>query len=276
MTSRGLVSILALSLLALPARTLAATIRVPPGAGTLQAAIDAASDGDTLVGAGLYTGPVVVTKSIKIVAAKSAAIQIDAECAAPVGLTIAADGVKIKGPVYVTGATTTAVFVDDTSHTRMQVISAEETCGTATTGIDIHESDHLVLKGGNVFDFLDRALRLEGSGPKARISISGMHGLGSTVGFALDDIADGVERKAAGVLIKQNIFNGGVQAGFALTEADGVVLKLNNVSEPATAVTIDALSANNVFQKNEMGGAVVDAGSGTCWKGNSGYPDSCL
>jgi len=266
---------LALLAVVVPTSSWAVVIDVPPGAGTLQAAIDAASDGDTLRGAGVYTGPVVVTKSLKIAAIKPGTIQIDAECLGPVGLTIAADGVKIKGPMHVQGATTTAVFIDDTSKSNLQRVSATETCGTATTGIDIHESDHLILRGVDAYDFIDRAFRLEGAGPKASIRISVLHGSGSTTGFVLDDIADGVDRKGAGILIKTALFESGLQTGFALTAVDGVVIQKSIMSAPATAVTVDAFSANNVFQKNQMGGAVVDLGSATCWKGNVGYPDSC-
>src|SRR5262252_1722015 len=86
-----------------PASARAATITVPPGDGTLEAAIDGAAGGDTLVlSSGPYAGAVVVSRPLRIVSDPASPATIDAGCEPTAALTIAADGVLIGG-VTVTG-----------------------------------------------------------------------------------------------------------------------------------------------------------------------------
>ena len=86
----------------------AAKTDVFPGNGTLQAAIDAASPGDTLIlhsgpFSGTYSGPVVVDKdglTLRIAGDfPVTGVQIDADCAAPIALDIAADGIRVLGGI---------------------------------------------------------------------------------------------------------------------------------------------------------------------------------
>jgi nitrous oxidase accessory protein NosD len=83
-----------LCLLSLPARTQAAVVVVPPGTGTLQAAIDAGAPGTTLLLDGVYVGPVVIDEALRITCTTSCAIH--AQCQADVAVDIAADGVLLR------------------------------------------------------------------------------------------------------------------------------------------------------------------------------------
>jgi hypothetical protein len=256
----------------------AVTIHVPPGTGTLQAAIDAAAPGDTLVAGGVYKGPVVIDKQLRIVFDKHdpvGGIQIDAECAAAVGLTISADKVKIEAGIGVFGATTTGVVVDGTTRSKFAIISAVDTCGTATTGMVVRNTNRTSFRGGNVFDFNDTGIRIEDLAAKARVKFRGYEVLPSPIGFAITNVADGAGRKGAGLSLRV-LVGYGVANGIVLTNADGVVVELSglNVWVPGTSVTIDAASANNLFRYNSVG-TVSDTGIDTCSKGNQGHADSC-
>lgn len=257
---------------------LAARTHVPPGAGTLQAAIDAAAPGDTLVAAGVYTGPVVINKRLNIVIDKHAplpGIQIDVECAAPVGLTISADKVTTKGgPIAVFGATTTGIVVDGTTRSKFFTLTALETCGTATTGLLIRSTTGTRFSGGNIFDFKGTAIRVEDMPLAAKVKVWGFQGSGSPTGLAITNVADGAARKGAALSFRDVV--SGVGNGVVLTNADGVVIELSslNAGISGTSVTIDAASANNVMRLNGVS-TVIDEGVDTCWKGNNGYPDSC-
>jgi hypothetical protein len=257
----------------------AVTTHVPPGTGTLQAAIDAAAPGDTLVAAGVYKGPVVIDKRLKIVVDKHdplGGIHIDAECAAAVGLTISADKVKTKGGIGVFGATTTGVVVDGTTRSKFDIVSAVDTCETATTGMVVRHTSRTSFRGGNVFYFNDTGIRIEDLAAKAQVKLRGYEVLPSPIGFAITNVADGAGRKGAGLSIRV-LVGYGVVNGIVLTNADGVVVEKSNLTlgVTGTSVTIDAASANNLFRSNSMGGPVSDAGIDTCWKGNLGYADSC-
>jgi hypothetical protein len=256
----------------------AATTVVPPGTGTLQAAIDAAAPGDTLVAAGIYKGPVVIDKQLKIVVDKTdpaGGIQIDLECAAAVGLTISADKVKTKGSIGVFGATTTGVVIDGTTRSKFDAISAYETCGTATTGFVVRNTTRTSFRGGNVFYFTDTAIRIEDLPAKANVKFWGYAGIVSPTGLAIVDVADGAGLKGAGLTIRV-IMDGNAGDGIVLTNADGVVVEKSQFTDglTGTSVTIDAASANNLFRLNAVH-TVSDAGVASCWKGNLGYADSC-
>ena len=255
----------------------AAVIQVPPGAGTLQAAIDAAAPGDTLVGGGVYTGPVIISKRLNIVADKKSelgGIRIELECAAAVGLTISADKVKTKGTIAVQGATTTAVVVDGTTRSKLGTISAFETCNTATTGFVIRNTTRTSFRGGDLRDFKDTAMRVEDLPAKAQVKLWGYAGLGVPTGFVITNVADGAGRKGAGLDVRV-LATEGTGDGIVLTNADGVVVESSGFDFlTGTSVTIDAASANNIFRKSSFS-TVSDAGVNTCWKGNIGHPDSC-
>jgi hypothetical protein len=145
-----------LLVLLVPSRLLATTVHVPPGSGTLQAAIDAAADRTTLVlSPGTYAGAVSITKPLRIkVSAEQYAI-IDAGCASSAAVTIAADGVQIIGhapssvlsrgfkPILIQGGTDVDLAVTGASKVKLSRIVIGESCFTEQNGLDVDASDHL-------------------------------------------------------------------------------------------------------------------------------------
>lgn len=269
-----LLSALALSLSARPAH--AKTIHVVPGDGTLQAAIDAAAPGDTLVATGTYGGPVVINKTIKLIASKPDGIQLDAGCTAPVGLTISADHVSIKGGMHVTGATETAIVIHDAHNLKTGIISATNTCETAATGMDLTASTRVTMRGGILWYFTTTALRIADLPMKAHVKFTGYYeGFGpTTTGLVVENVAPGADRKGADVKLSV-LTVAGVTNGIVLTAADGVVIDHANVSDSPMSVTIDAASDHNIIRRSEISAGVSDAGNDTCWKGNNGHVDDC-
>lgn len=258
----------------------AATFDVPPGAGTLQAAIDAAAPGDTLVVGGFYTGPVVINKRLKIRIDKNAevpALEIDGECTAAVGLTISADKIKTEGgPIHVFGATTTGVIVDGTTRSKIFTLSATNTCGTATTGLVVRNTSRTSFSGGNVFYFTDTAMRIADLALEAKIKFWGFSVYGpATNGLVIENVADGAARKGADLSIR-TVISLDITNGIVLTNADGVTIEKSTLDTGVTgpSVTLDAASANNLIRKSYVG-ATSDAGTATCWKGNQGHVDDC-
>ena len=267
--------LLAVAVLGLWARPVnAARINVAPGDGTLQAAIDAAAPGDTLVCDGTYNGPVVVDKRLNLVAPKGGAIRIDAGCLAPVGLTIAADKVKIKGgPTVVTGATTTAVVIHDTDRVALATLSSWNTCGTAGTAIEITNSTRLKTRGGDLKDFTTTVIRVADLPALARTKITGFHGTTATTGVAIENVAPGATRKGAKVVVNV-LMDQGVTNGVTLTAADGVEIDHSALDSTPNSITIDADSDNTLVRYTAFA-TVTDAGTSTCLKKNNGHPDQC-
>src|SRR6185369_8181961 len=130
----------------LTARSAAAgVIPVLPGIGTLQAAIDAASSGDELrLADGIYTGAVVIDKSLEINCdGVTNLCVIDALCLAPIAVDVSADDVTIAtkdGLVFIIGATATDLRIANSRNVKLSGLQLDLTitpCGTETTGLEI-------------------------------------------------------------------------------------------------------------------------------------------
>ena len=126
----------------MPRDALAGTVEVFPGNGTLQAAINAAPEGSRLtLHPGVFNGAVVATKRVTIEclhdASNDGGCLIDAQCAAPIALDIAADKVIVKmskkkilgaggGPLVIARGMTTGVRIANHTNvklSRVQVVN---------------------------------------------------------------------------------------------------------------------------------------------------------
>jgi nitrous oxidase accessory protein len=118
-----------LALLLAATQVAAEEVVVPPGAGTLQAAIDAAGAGDTLrLGRGTYSGPVVVGKPLELVGVEGTVLDgggrgrvvtLDAPGTRLAGVTVVGSGDCLScedGAVYITDRATGAVV----EHNRLE------------------------------------------------------------------------------------------------------------------------------------------------------------
>ena len=75
---------------------------------------------------------------------------------------------------------------------------------------------------------------------------------------------------------------GGNEGGVSmrLVAADGVKLRGNTIQGSIggfASIELDAASDNNLILRNEIGPGVFDAGTGNCWRGNTGpdVPTTC-
>ena len=270
----------------------AAVIGVPPGIGTLQVAIDAASPGDELhLLGGIYTGAVVVDKSVGIYCyAVTNLCVIDAICTAPIVVDVGATDVTIaskNGMIFIIGATATEMRIADSYNvklTNLQLGLAHLTpCGTEATGLEIAASDK--VKAFNVV-----------SGHAAYIHdiAAGAHvTLGRLTQFFNDDFSGAavlIENSSGTVQILKGFYGTGSDGAdpdeviFQLTNSDGVRIKSSTLStsgDPGVVgILLDASSDKNRISRNrwvdDMNGAVpyVDNGTHNCAKKNFSDPGS--
>jgi nitrous oxidase accessory protein NosD len=273
----------------------AATIDVFPGVGTLQAAIDAASDGDHLrLHPGTYTGAVSVTKPLSIRTA-SPFVVIDAGCTAPVALEIAADGVTMVGNfarsgiaapgTQVAGGTATQIRIANHSNVRLQDIgpTASE-CGSEQDGIEVSgSSSNVRLKYMYTTGFPGAGVHLSGLAIGARILFQGSRHRGGDMlydgtGLLIENSAKGAGLGQARIKVERMFFTEESVAGIHVVNSDGILIKKNNVEANATGavgIALDATSDANLINDNSWNPngstdtAFVDDGSGNCGAGNN-------
>jgi nitrous oxidase accessory protein NosD len=279
----------------------AATIDVNPGAGTLQAAIDAASDGDHLrLHPGTYSGAVRVTKRLSIRTA-SPFVVIDAGCTAPVALEIAADGVIMVGNfarsgiaapgTQVSGGTATQIRIANHSNVRLQDIgpTASE-CGSEQDGIEVSgSSSNVQLKYMYTTGFPGAGVHLSGLAIGAGIRFQGSHHRGGDMlydgtGLLIENSAKGAGLGQAGIKVERMFFTEESVAGIHVVNSDGIRIQKNDVeanAPGAVGIALDATSDVNLINDNSWnpnGGtdtAFVDDGSGNCGAGNNFAVASC-
>src|SRR4029077_17349170 len=158
--SRTTVLVLAMSLAAGPAAT--ATFDVFPGPGALQAAVDAASGGDTLrIHTGTYSEAVSVPKRLRLFVAKDGPVILDSGCTVSAGLSLLADGGTVRGSEG-RGATGIAINVENRSRVNIFDTVTVETCGTAEYGVSVYQSDRVKVVGNDASGFSDGGVYLGG------------------------------------------------------------------------------------------------------------------
>ncbi len=289
----------------LPSRATAVATEVFPGAGTLQAAIDASAPHDTLkLHQGTYTGAVVVNKQgLKLKALVDSnpgpATIIDGGCAAAVALDVAADDVQIDGQhlgIDVLGGTASQVRVADHKNVKLRGVIAEAgaaPCGGTQNGIEVSGTSAKIelmnsqgrgLSGAGVYLnglAVGAGIQLKHAG-KAVVPPGGQD---NGVGLLVQDSAGGAALGKSGIQIKGGEFVGNTVAGVRLVNSDGLRIKKNTVQSPsggagAIGIELDASSDANLVTSNMwisgnvMDTAYIDNGTGNCARKNT-FPDSC-
>jgi hypothetical protein len=253
----------------LPTRAGAATIVVPPGTGTLQAAVDAAAPGDTLFLNGLYVGAVTVAKShLTLRVPVGATAVIDAGCASATALTISGSHVTLaahRGEFIVEGATDTDVAVRGSTNVTLDSVTAQAVCSSENYGFDVATSTRLRFSVGalpSVGPFAKASVRLRDvTGPV--LVAKNFRTLDSLV---IED--SGMDTTKAG---KSGIR---IELGYA---AAPVAVSLSNThaalirSSALGGVQIDSQSSNNAFIKCYEFSTFTDLGSGNCGRDNTGF-----
>ena len=280
-TSFSVAGVTILLALIVPSRVPATTVQVPPGNGTLQAAIDAAADGTTLVlSPGTYTGAVSITKPLRIKCSAENFAIIDAGCASSAAVTIAADGVQILGhaassvlsrgfkPILIRGGTDVDFAVTGTSKVKLSGIVIAESCFTEQYGLDVDGTDRLKVKGVSLYTPKPVS---EPSVTSARFT-----NIPANARVVVDHLALPIESMQSGSLLVQDSggpmrragikFSGIQSTDLQLTDAAGMTFR----KSVFTNVAIDAASSDNEFVACSAS-SFTDSGTGDCGSGNSGF-----
>jgi len=209
-----------LPLLVLASTVHGARIDVSPGPGAIQAAVDAASPGDTLrVHAGTYEEAVVIGRPLRLVGDGAADVLIDAGCNASSALTVTADGVTIER-VAVAGAQELTIDVEFRDDVVVRNTVTTETCGGAEYGINLYQSTNVRIVGNSASGFADAGIYLGGLAADAKVRALHNTSTGNTRGII-------VENSSPGVVVRGNVFTDSAGDGIFLHNADGVVVARN-------------------------------------------------
>jgi nitrous oxidase accessory protein NosD len=283
----------------------AATIVVPPGNGTLQAAIDAASPGDALKLVGRYDGPVVIDKALRLLGPRYVGpSMIDGQCAASAAVTIAADKVTLRDIHVIRGMFAT---IDIQNRDRVQLRDVYVTndpglgraCPSVQYGLNVVASTRVKVSTITNYDPNDSIVTQPPDPPAdhqyegATIYVRSIVPAGAVTverAWLLENSMHGIlveDSAPGGVKVKKNILRHN-DTGILLRNSDGVVVLRNSVAsygdpmEVMVGIDVDATSDQNRLLGNDVSGYptdVSDAGTGNCWTGTTfttgSVPTSC-
>jgi hypothetical protein len=264
-----------LAIVAMTATAEGTKIDVVPGPGALQAAIDAAVPGDVLVlQSGDYDAAVVHVPRLTIT---TTAARINPDQAAPVGLAIVADGVRVsggKGPIVYKGisiyptleiwGTDAAVTIANVAGARLRYIW---TRAAPTTGIDVNASSGVMLSGiwGIQGGVAGAAIRLANLplGQRTIVKRSKISGR-----LLIESCTSGAALGRSGILIKGNIAD-----QVTLQDSDGAYITRNGPGAGVDKIELDASSDNNYVVGNTFAFpcTISDAGMGNVFQRNFTY-----
>jgi hypothetical protein len=274
--------------LLLPPRLGAVVIQVPEGVGTMQAAVDAAAPGDTLVlGAGnVYGGALAIAKSNLTIRTRGVLrgrppiggfpAFIETGCTAAAALTITGSNVRLLGsvpfPIVVSGGTNTVVSVAGASGIRFDEVEALIGCGEHY-GFDVGTSTRVKMRSLE-------SMQVPSTSPAGAFVGIRLHDVAEPVaitnaqmgapGFGLPAIGlvveeSGLTRRRAGssgIKIQRSGFN-------AVSVQDSHALLFDAVT--ADSIDIDALSSDNEFLRCSSNSVITDGGTADCGKNNIGF-----
>lgn len=247
----------------------AATIQVPAGTGTLQAAIDAASPGDRLVLVGAYDGAIVDVPRLRIRGNSPTTIS-----GGTAGLTVRAERVRVEGDslgsFYVVGPVA-GIVVENTDDVRLKRLLAGvggPAGGSGETGIVIRAStrttvDRAHVRGSSVgIQLADLPV-----GSRTLLRHSEFFSAGTVA--LIENCAPGAALRRAKIFVKECRLQGfsNDDTGIALRNSDGIEVVRTGLQSVAIAVDLDASSDNNLFHRSSLGSCVVnDAGTGNVFE----------
>jgi hypothetical protein len=249
----------AAALLSVPAA--AETLRVPQDHPTIQAAVDAAVDGDTiLISAGTYAEEVQVAGKTGLILKAKGKVVLD-----PAG--VQSNGVRLQGApdtqligLRVTGGLTAAIEADDCPGLQLVRCRSE---GSFNRGLDVETCDGALLDRCHITDPVGRAIWVHASDAvsvrRCRVERAG-EGLRAETG--------------AGLLIERNVLRdvtiGTLRLGVGLGEAVDDSLILRNTIDVASDNGILHFGAGNQFERNVVRDVIGDGFQLGFGDGNSG------
>jgi parallel beta-helix repeat protein len=249
------------------------TIHVNPGSGgPLQAAIDGASDGDTLrIHAGTYNEAIDVTKRLRLIGDGADVVTVDAGCGAFTALNVGADGVTVRR-LTVTRGTFYALDVENRDKVTIQETVTVAGCGSEEYGINLYQSTNVkLLRNETGGGFHDAGIYIGGIPSEARVRAIRNDSTGNQRGIIVEDSTD-VPGGPPTVQVQANTVSGN-GTGIFLHNSDGIRVYRNTVTGNANSgIELDGQSDENRIIGNDISGStqdVADGGTGNCWKGNT-------
>jgi hypothetical protein len=269
---------------------------ISPGAGTLQAAIDAASGPTTIkMMPGIYTGAVSVTKPNLNLLAKGGPVVIDGNCGAAVALDIAADNVRVKGAgrhggCFVRGGTTTQVRIANHSMVQLKTVDPDPQallpgleCGTEQNGLEISgSSSKVTVTFGGSNNSPGAGILLSGIAAEAFVTVRKYGSQRNGIGLVIENSGKGAPLGKSGIVVKGHFFEENNTAEISIVNSDGVLilgdgLQTLHSDTGVDGIHLDATSNANLIVNNMWidlnpgngNSAYVDAGTGNCGTGNN-------
>ena len=245
----------------------AATIHVRPGTGTLQAAIDGATAGDTIrVHAGVYSESIQITKPLQLVGDSAADVMIDGGCSPETAVEVLADKVAVRG-VTVTGGTLYSLDIDNRDRITISNSIFLRSCSSGEYGVNVFHSTHVLVNRNLASGYGDAGIYIGGTDPDAHVFVVKNTCTNNFRGITVEDVTFG----GKSVFLDSNRAFNNTSTGIILEASDGVRIRYSIVMNNAdVGILLDDSDENRLIGNRISGNPtdVVDHGLSNCWKKN--------
>jgi parallel beta-helix repeat protein len=250
-------------------------IEVRPGPNAIAKALDRAGDGQVLrIHKGRYEEALTIDKRVKLVGVGKRRPVIDAGCAAPTTIRVAADRVSLRRLNVVGADTGDEVAFSEVSGGRATDVVVRDTCD-ALYGINVYDTGPIAIRRSRALGFDDAGFYIgeitSTGGGSIRLSESQSHR--NHRGLIVENSSGGEIR-----VIRNQFHGNNVPVGFfpptgvLITNSDGVAVEANSISDNGIfGLLLGADSDGNVIDDNVFFGNpldIEDQGSGNCGSGN--------
>jgi parallel beta-helix repeat protein len=247
-------------------------IHVHPGPQAISKAIDAAHGGDVIViHEGRYPEHVVVDKRLRLRAASGDTPVIDGNCGQFATLVVQSNEVTLRG-LKVIGGLDYEVHVAFVRDITVRKVTVRDTCGGAEYGVNVYNSQNVLVAGGKAQGFHDAGIYVGGIPAGQGVTVKGNNVFGNNRGIIVED--------ATNVDVEQNRVHDNELAGLGpptgiwFHDGDDGLIADNVVRRNGTyGLHLDPQSGGNTVAGNTITGNdqldVLDEGSGNCFANNT-------
>ena len=257
-------------------------IEVRPGDDAIAKAIARADSGDTIrVHAGRYREALVITKRVKIIAAKGDDPVIDGRCRTGIVIAVRTGGVLLRGLTVIGadegfGSVPIGVDFNGVGRGSARDLTVKNTCGEEVEyGINVFGSERINIVGNRTRGFEDAGIYVGGitSTGNGALSIRDNNTFNNNRGIIVEDSAGGKIVVESNRIHDNDLAGLGPPTGIFLHNSDGVRIFDNDVSENGEiGIHLDGESDANVLTSNRVSGNptnLLNEGSDNCGNGNT-------